>query len=107
MAMVALIASLFACGIAIGVWVFRWQYRRADSQLQSWARRSNYQVLEKRKANPLGTGPMARSGNKQVVYRVTLSDENGVLRGALVKIGSPTFGVLADDLVVEWENGKS
>jgi hypothetical protein len=50
---------------------------------------------------------MARSGNKQVMYRVTIPDQNGLRRSAVVKIGSPTLGVLADDLVVEWENGAS
>ena len=107
MAMIAFMVVLFAGGISAGVWMFRWQYRKAESQLQSWARRSNYQVLDKQKANPFGTGPMARSGNKQVMYRVTISDESGARRSALVKIGSPTLGVLDDDLVVEWENGTS
>jgi hypothetical protein len=39
------------------------------------------------------------------MYRVTVSDADGVRRRALVKIGSEAAGVLADRLVVEWEPG--
>ena len=102
--MIAFMVVLFAVGITFGIWMFRWQYRKAETQLQRWAERSNYQLLDKEDANPYGTGPMTRSGNKQVMYRVTLSDR-GVRRRALVKLGSPTVGMLADDVVVEWENG--
>jgi|SRR6187401_1755911 hypothetical protein len=107
MAMIVFLVVLFAGVVSAGVSMFRWQYRKAERQLQSWAQRSRYQLLDKQEANPFGTGPMARSGNKQVMYRVTISDENGARRSGLVKIGSPTLGVLANELVVEWENGSS
>jgi hypothetical protein len=105
MAMLALIVLMAAGVIAFGVWLFHWQYRSAESKLNHWAQRSNYQVLYKREANPLGTGPKVKgASNKQVMYRVVISDENGVRRSALIKIGSPALGVLANDLVVEWES---
>lgn len=103
--MIAFMVVLFAVGITFGIWMFRWQYRKAELQLQRWAERSNYQLLDKESANPFDTGPMTRSGNKQVMYRVTIADQNGVRRRALVKLGSPTTGMLSDDLIVEWENG--
>jgi hypothetical protein len=37
------------------------------------------------------------------MYRVTVLDVNGQRRRALVKIGSEAMGVLAEELVVEWE----
>jgi hypothetical protein len=108
MAMIAVSLLVIAGVITFGVWLFRWQYRRADSKLRDWVRRCNYELLDKRDASPLGTGPKARSAsNKQVVYQVTISDENGIRRSALIKIGSPTLGMLSDDLIVEWQNGNA
>jgi hypothetical protein len=98
-------AFLFGALLAVGFWMFRWQYRRAEAKLADWVRKSNYQLIQKEPGNPFGTGPKAaRAHNKQIMYRVIVSDTNGVRRRALVKIGSEAAGVLADRLVVEWEN---
>jgi hypothetical protein len=98
-------AFLFGALLAVGFWMFRWQYRRADAKLDDWVRKSNYQLIQKEPGNPFGTGPKAaRAHNKQIMYRVIVSGANGVRRRALVKIGSEAAGVLADRRVVEWEN---
>ena len=108
MAVIGVIILVLAVGIAFGLWMFRWQYRTAENKLRDWLRRSNYELLDKRAANPLGTGPEVRSAsNKQIIYQVTISDQHGVRRSALIKIGSPALGVLSDELVVEWENSRT
>jgi hypothetical protein len=99
---------LFGSVIGVGGLVYRWQFRTADAQLGAWARRWRYQILEKEPANPFGTGPKAaRGSNKQVMYRVTLSNEAGARRRALIKIGSTRLGVLENALVVEWDDGQA
>jgi hypothetical protein len=94
---------LFAVVIGSGILMYRWQYRTADAKLHRWAQQFHYTVVEKHGANPLGTGPLARSGNKQVMYRVTVEDASGARRCALVTIGGRMTGVLSDELSVEWE----
>jgi hypothetical protein len=94
---------LFGGLLAIGIYTIRWQYRRADALLEEWARAQGAKVIGKQKANPLGTGPMQRSGNKQVFYRVTLIDAAGAKKVALFKLGSATTGTLSKDVSVEWE----
>jgi hypothetical protein len=106
MGVVTLIVVLFAGLIVFGIWMVRWQYRKAETRLREWAQQHHYQILETESANPIGTGPMARSGNKQVMFRVTLSDGSGVRRRALVKVGSESIGVLGGDVVVEWEPSR-
>lgn len=96
-------ATLFTLVIGSGIFMYRWQWRTADAKLQRWAAGLNYKVVEKEGANPFGTGPMARSGNKQVMYRVTVEDANGVRKRALVTIGGRMVGVLSDELSVQWE----
>jgi hypothetical protein len=99
---------LFGGCIGFGIWMFRWQYSKADRLVTAWAQRSHYQILTKESANPLGTGPMARGGsNKQVMCRVTLLDSQGTRRHALVKVGSEASGVLSDNLTVTWEESAN
>jgi hypothetical protein len=97
-------AVLFSTLMATGFWLIRWQYRKAEARVAAWARASHYDLLDKVLANPIGTGPKAaRASNKQILYRVTVSDAT-TIRRALIKIGSPTLGILSDDFVVEWEH---
>lgn len=96
-------AALFSLVLGSGIWMYRWQYRAADAKLQHWAQRLNFRIVAKEGANPLGTGPLTRSGNKQVMYRVTVEDANGARRRALVTIGGRIAGVLSDEVSVKWE----
>lgn len=104
---IAIAVVMVSAFIWFARWMVRWQFARADERLHEWAAKQHYQVLDKERANTMGTGPMTRSGNKQVMYRVTLSDANGAKRRALLKIGSKTMGVTSDELVVEWEDGAA
>ena len=94
---------LFAAVIAFGAYTVRSQYRRADELLERWAKDHGYQVAAKRKANPIGTGPMQRSGNKQVFYEVVLIDGTGKRRNARMRFGSEIVGTLSNDVRVEWD----
>ncbi|MEZ5305656.1 MAG: hypothetical protein R2684_00780 [Pyrinomonadaceae bacterium] len=99
------IAFVFVAVIGFGIWMFRWQYGRADEALENWARDNNFKVLSKQDANPPGTGPKDRyAGNKQIWYRVTVEDAGGKKRTGIVKIGSESTGTLSDQISVEWDD---
>lgn len=95
----------FGARISLGVYLNRWQFRKADALIESWAERSHFRIVAKEPANPLGTGPKAmRAANKQVMYRVVVQDTQGHERRALVKVGSESTGVLSENLVVVWDH---
>jgi hypothetical protein len=97
------IALIFVAVLGFGWWIYRWQYNRADAILNNWATQNNFRVLEKQKAN-FGTGPEAvRAGNKQVMYRITVEDQNGQKRSGVAKIGNETTGTLSDEISVDWD----
>ena len=94
---------LFATVLAFGLWMFRWQYNKADDLLNNWAQKEGYTIVSKEDANPPGTGPKDRyAGNRQIWYRVVLKDKNGDEKKAIVKLGSEGTGTLSDDVKVEW-----
>lgn len=98
-------AVFFGAFVALGVYLYRWQYRRADARVTDWAERSRLRIISKERANPLGTGPQAmRAGNKQIIYRITVVDLHGIERRGVVKVGSESSGVLADTLEVVWDD---
>jgi lipopolysaccharide export LptBFGC system permease protein LptF len=100
-----LIGSLFVAVALFGWWMFRWQYNKADSLLENWARDNNYTVVEKTDANPPGTGPKDRwAANKQIMYRVTVKDPDGKTKTGIVKLGSEGSGTLSNKVTVEWDD---
>jgi hypothetical protein len=100
----AIALMIFGAVLALGIFMLRWQYRRADELLDEWARHHSYRVLERQERTAPGDGPMNRSArNKQVVYSVKLIDQDGNVRLAQVSVGSPETGVLSDRVSVEWE----
>ena len=97
------IALLFLGVLAFGWWMYRWQYNRADTILENWARSNHFKVIDKQKAN-FGTGPEAvRAGNKQVTYRITVEGPDGARRTGLARIGSEEIGTISDNISVEWD----
>lgn len=103
-ATVAVWVALAIGVIGFATWMIRWQFRTADARLERWAQENGYRVIDKQSANPAGTGPIyGRSRNTQVVYRVIVEDARSEHRRALIKIGSPSQGVLAADFSVEWQ----
>jgi len=102
---VSFAAVFFGAFVALGVYLYRWQYRQADARVIDWAERSHLRIIAKERANPLGTGPRAmRAGNKQIIYRITVIDAHGIERRGLVKVGSESSGVLTDTLGVVWDD---
>ena len=106
--MYVFIAVLFAGGISFGIWMYRWQYRTAETRVQRWAEQGHFTVLDRQDANPFGTGPKSgkAGNNKQVMYRVVVTDAQGARRSAEIKVGSPAFGVMSEDFVVEWDDTR-
>src|SRR5260221_5016922 len=100
---IVFIAVILIAVLALGWWMYRWQYNTADRVLENWAAQNNYKVLDKQKAN-VGTGPEAvRAGNKQVMYRITVEDQSGARHTGLAKIGSENTGTLVDEISIEWD----
>ncbi len=97
------LAALFGGTLAFGVWLVRWQFRRADELLEAWAARNGYRITHKQPAN-IGDGPMGtRQASKQVRFRITAIDVQGTARRGLAVIGNRATGTMADEVIVEWE----
>ena len=95
---------LFGGVLAFGVYMFRWQQRKAAAVVHQWADRERLHLLESQPANPTGTGPMNRNAaDKRIVYRVKVEDQTGRLRWATVRVGLPGTGVLSENVNVEWD----
>lgn len=108
MEQIALMVLPFALVLSLGLYMLRWQYRTAEARLKEWAESSQLTLIEQHRANPPGTGPMARSANnKQVIFRVVVSTPSGERRSAIVRVGSPAAGVLSQNLAVEWQDGPT
>jgi len=43
------------------------------------------------------------AADKRIVYRIKVEDQNGRIRGGLVRVGQPGVGALSDSLSVEWD----
>lgn len=104
MALVLFIAALFVLGIPLTVWMVRYQFRKGEEMLSSWARARSLRLLAHERANPPYTGPMNRSAsNKQIFYRVTVQDEQGHQRSGVVRVGSEAMGIWSDKVEVSWD----
>ena len=102
-----LIGLLFVAVLLFGWWMFQWQYNKADSILENWAKKNNFTVIEKVEANPPGTGPKDRNAsNKQVMYKIKVEDDKGEKKSALVKIGSEKTGTLSEEIEVIWDKAE-
>jgi len=90
--------------LALGVFMYRWQYAKGEQMLRAWADRQHLRLLESEVANPPGTGPMDRNAsNKQIVYRIRAADASGKVRSGTVRLGSAGTGVISDDVHVDWD----
>jgi hypothetical protein len=98
------IASMLLGLTTLAIVMVRAQFRRADQLLTVWAERHGFVVVTKEGANPPGTGPLQRSGDKRVMLRVRVRDGAGNEKTGLFRAGSATTGTLSDDVSVEWES---
>ncbi|MBX3243518.1 MAG: hypothetical protein KF685_03505 [Acidobacteria bacterium] len=100
---ILIIVVLFVLVGTFGWWMYKWQYSKADSILDEWAKKNNLTVIKKEQANQSGTGPGVRyAGNTQVVYRIEVKDSENRLRSGIAKIGSESTGTLSDEIEVIW-----
>ncbi len=104
MVTILVILVIFAAVGGAGWFMYRWQYDKANELLGKWAEQNGYQIVEKIKANPSGTGPGSRTAsNKQVMYRIKVQDAAGNERTGIAKIGSPVAGTLSDQVEIIWD----
>ena len=101
---VAMAVLIFGGVLALGIFMLRWQQRRAEQLIEQWAKRHSYRVLEQEERTALGEGPMNRyAKNKAIVHAVKVADPDGKIRRARLTVGSPDMGVLSEQVSVEWE----
>ena len=101
---VAMAMLIFGGVLTLGIFMLRWQHRRAERLVEQWAQRHSYRVLEREERIAPGDGPMNRyAENKAIVYAVKVADREGNVRHARLTVGSPELGVLSEQVSVEWE----
>src|SRR5204862_3092721 len=96
-----LLMALSILGLAILLNV--WPVARAASLLKRWAGRNSYRIIH-REHRWFFQGPFSWNlSNLPVVYRVTVEDQQGNLRGGWVRCGHWLWGLLSDGVEVRWD----
>ncbi len=89
--------------IVVAVLLVWWHYRRSASLLEQWARRHRYRILSQQYCY-FFKGPFFWTSSKdQVVYRVTVQDEEDRERTGWVRCGGYFFGLLSDNVEARWD----
>lgn len=79
------------------------QNARARSMLTAWAARERLTLVSSERCW-FWLGPFwLRSGKDNVVYRVTVRDEDGRMRRGYVRCGGFFLGMWSDAVAVEWD----
>ena len=92
-------------GIAIlGGVSFWWHTKRSLDLLHLWIRENNL-TLVKSERRMMDRGPFTgRTGKGQEIFYVTVKAETDQERNAYVRCGSFWFGLLSDNVDVEWDD---
>jgi hypothetical protein len=89
--------------VILAVFVIWWHYSRSSSLLEQWARRHGYRILSQEYCY-FFKGPFFWTSSKdQVVYYVTVEDEEGRQRKGWVRCGGYFLGLLSDNVEVRWD----
>jgi hypothetical protein len=103
---IAHIIVLVACvvfGVLINVFGVRWQYKYAHRLLNGWARRKNYEVVE-REYRWLRLGPYWWAAGCPV-FRVVVISDTGQERSGWVRCGTyPGSVMFSDQVRVTWDD---
>lgn len=90
--------------VIVAVFAVVWHYSRGSSLLEQWARRNGYRILSQDYCH-FFKGPFFWTSTKdQVVYYVTVEDEEGRQRNGWVRCGGYFLGLLSDNVEVRWED---
>ena len=80
------------------------RFGRGYHILETWAEAGGYQILNFERRY-LRLGPFFFGTSKgQVVYRVTVQDQQGQIRRGYVRCGSYLLGVWSDQAEVRWDD---
>jgi hypothetical protein len=80
-----------------------WSRRRSEFLLRQWAEQNDLRIIaqEERK---FFRGPFLWNSSKgQIVYHVTVEDQDGNLKGGFVRLGSWALGIFSDQVEVRWD----
>jgi hypothetical protein len=89
--------------VIVAVVAVMWHYSRGSSLLEQWASRHGYRIVRREYRN-FFKGPFFWTSSKdQVVYYVTVEDEQGRIRNGWVRCGGYFFGLLSDNVEVQWD----
>ena len=89
--------------VILAVMAMMWHYGRGSSLLEQWAQGHGYRILSQEYCHFL-KGPFFWTSSKdQVVYYVTVEDQEGRKRKGWVRCGGYFFGLLSDNVEVRWD----
>lgn len=96
---------VFFLAIAIfGVVTFWWHMKRSLDLLHLWVRENNL-TLVRSERRMMDLGPFTgRTGRGQEIFYVTVKDETDNERNPYVRCGSFWFGLLSENVDVEWDD---
>jgi hypothetical protein len=98
--------ALFAVllGIAAVAGMLWWHFSRSEAILQRWADQNGFHIIDRR-PRLWFKGPFFwTTSRSQVVYSVTVEDNQGRRRTGWVRCGGWFFGLLSDHVDVRWDN---
>jgi len=87
----------------VAMLLWRWHFRKSRRLLEQWARANDLEVISAERRY-LRRGPFFwRSGKGHEVFHVTVRDAAGRHRHAYVRAGGWWWGMMSDDVAVEWD----
>ncbi len=96
-------AAIVVPTTALIVFAVIWSNRRAEALLARLAEENGFRIVEKEERQ-LRRGPFFWTSSKgQVVYHVTVEDQQGQLRRGFVRLGSWGRGIFSDQAEVRWD----
>jgi hypothetical protein len=95
------LAWVMLCTLIMMAWACVWCYREASRRLRAWAVLNGYGILRKQlrlfRRGPFFWWPGL------LVYRLTVRDAEGRVRGCYVRVGGWFPGMLSDKVTVKWD----
>jgi hypothetical protein len=100
-----LVFGLFGLFILFNVGWLIWRWQRPPVILERWADRNGYRIVDQSYCW-FWAGPFfMRCGRGQMVYRITVEDEDGERWKGHVRLGHWLIGLLSDEVAEAWDAG--
>jgi hypothetical protein len=101
-----LLLPLFVLIVLLNVAFIVLRWTRPPVILERWAERNGYYIVSKSYCW-FWTGPFFwNRTNAQMVYRITVEDEDGEHWSGYVRLGNWLIGLLSDEVAEAWDRGE-